>query len=117
MVIQYNACYLAGVFLSFYVQKIMRYSKTDLAFHYSWPERHKMNYTGTPSRRWFDPNNGQQLLFIINCFYDSIGLQSPEVGKRIEHLIYTQMPLEKMSELTVFKWLSGIYPYHAERYP
>lgn len=93
----------------------MRYIKENLVYRYSWPDASTSGYTGAPSRRWFDPNNGSQLLFIINCFYDSIGLQSPEVGKRLEHLINTQMPLEKMSEITVFKWLQGIYPYHADR--
>jgi hypothetical protein len=91
----------------------MRYIKEDLVQQYNWPPENASIYTGTPSRRIFDRDNGNQVLFIINCFYESIGLGSVSAGKRLEQLISTQLPPEMKSELAVFNWLKGIYLYHS----
>lgn len=91
----------------------MIYLKEHLIHQYEWPAQLQVNYTGTPSRRLFDRGNGLQVLFIINCFYSSIGLNSTQTGKLLEELIYSQMPAEIRSELAVFNWLKGIYLYHS----
>jgi hypothetical protein len=90
----------------------MRYIKENLVNQYNWPAENATMYTGTPSRRIFDRGNGNQVLFIINCFYDSIGLGSANAGQKLEELINTQLPPEMKSELAVFNWLKGIYLYH-----
>lgn len=92
----------------------MKYLKEHLVHQYSWPHHTASIYTGMPSRRLFDPYNGVQVLFIINCFYDLIGLTSIQAGRKLEKLIYTQLPAEIKSELAVFNWLKGIYLYHAD---
>jgi hypothetical protein len=92
----------------------MKYVKENLVRQYNWPSESASMYTGTPSRRFFDPSNGNQILFIINCFYDSIGLFSHNSGKKLEELISTQLPPEMKSELAVFNWLKGIYLYHSD---
>ena len=91
----------------------MKYLKEYLAYEYNWQAPIASQYAGTPSRRLFDPSNGAQVLFIINCFYDSIGLNSIHVGKRLEELINSQLPPEMKSELAVFNWLKGIYLSYA----
>lgn len=87
----------------------MKYLKEYLVYEYNWKALVASKYEGAPSRRVFDPSNGAQILFIINCFYDSFGLTSIGVGKRLEELICSQLPPEMKSELTVFNWLKGIY--------
>lgn len=92
----------------------MKYLKEHLVHAYNWPEATPRTFSGTPSRRRFDPDNGEQLLFIINCFYESTGLTTPEIGLQLERLINTRLPLEVMSEVTVFNWLKGVFVYHKE---
>jgi hypothetical protein len=92
----------------------MKYLKEYLVLQYNWPPENATMYTGMPSRRFFDPCNGNQILFIINCFYESIGLLSANTGKKLEELISTQLPPEMKSELAVFNWLKGIYLYSPE---
>ncbi|WP_276483435.1 hypothetical protein [Paraflavitalea pollutisoli] len=91
----------------------MKYLKEHLVHAYNWSGPGAISFAGAPSRRRFDPDNGEQLLFIINCFYESIGLTAPEIGQQLERLINTQLPLEVMSEVTVFNWLKRAYMYQA----
>jgi hypothetical protein len=92
----------------------MKYLKEHLSYSYNWPHGGDPLFTGVPSRRMFDRDNGFQVLFIINCFYESIGVTTPQAGNKIEKLINMQLPLEVKSELSVFNWLKGIYLYHSE---
>lgn len=92
----------------------MKYLKEDLIGQYDWSAENTSMYTGLPSRRIFDRGNGNQMLFIINCFYESIGLLSVTAGKKLEELIRTQLPPDVRSELAVFNWLKGMYLYHAD---
>lgn len=89
----------------------MVYLKEHLIHQYEWPVQLQVNYTGAPSRRLFDRDNGLQVLFIINCFYESLGLTAQHIGEKLEQLIYSQLPLEMKSELAVFNWLKGVYLY------
>ena len=91
----------------------MKYTKDYLVRQYNWPPENATMYTGTPSRRIFDPENGNQVLFIINCFCDSIGLMSSNAGEKLEELISTQLPPDMKSELAVFNWLKGVYLYQS----
>lgn len=91
----------------------MLYLKEHMTYQYDWLPQTASRYTGSPSRRLFDPRNGIQVLFIINSFCQSIGLTSIGDGRKLEELIYTQLPEDMKSELTVFNWLKGIYLYYA----
>jgi hypothetical protein len=93
----------------------LKYLKEFLVGQYNWPVENGTMYTGVPSRRIFDRSNGNQILFIINCFYDSIGYNSDNTGKKLEELISTQLPQEMKSELAVFNWLKGVYMYQSEQ--
>ena len=92
----------------------MQYLKEHMAFQYDWLPDAASRYTGSPSRRLFDPHNGAQVLFIINCFIESIGLNSLNESRKMEELIYTQLPVEMKSEVSVFNWLKDIYLYYAD---
>ena len=91
----------------------MSYSKEQMLHDYYWTDSISAVYTGSPSRRLFDPKNGVQVLFIINCFCDSLGLASEKEYRNLEELIHSQLPADTKSELAVFNWLKGIYLYHA----
>ncbi len=89
------------------------FQREHLDYQYNWSNECGNLYKGIPSRRLFDLNNGAQVLFIINCFCQSIGLPSTFTGKKIEKLIHWQLPSDMKSELSVFNWLKGVYLYHS----
>jgi hypothetical protein len=89
------------------------FQKEQLAYQYNWSDECGSLFKGIPSRRLFDLKNGFQVLFIINCFYQSIGLTSASTGQKIERLIQSQLPSDMKSELSVFNWLKGVYLYHS----
>ncbi len=92
----------------------MYFSKEHLVNdHYNWLTTLKESlYTGAPGRRLFDRFNGDQVLFIINCFGESIGKLTLDDGRKMEELISTQLPENTRSEVAVFNWLRGIYLYY-----
>lgn len=92
----------------------MKYLKEHLVYEYNWKAQVTSQYEGTPSRRLFDPSNGAQMLFIINCFYEWVGPTSVLVVKRLEELICSQLPPEMKSELAVFNWLKGVYLHYSD---
>jgi len=84
----------------------MHFSKEHLDGSYHWtPETESPMFDGTASRRLFDRNHGNQVLFIINLILDISGNFSIERGREIEQLIINRLPFSKSSELTVFNWL------------
>ncbi|TDX01454.1 hypothetical protein [Dinghuibacter silviterrae] len=89
----------------------MLYSKDDLTHKdYEWEKPPgKVVYSGSPTRRAFDPFNGEQVLFVINTFCTSItGITIAEVEK-IESLLRDKLPLGPRSEISVVRWLELIY--------
>ena len=88
----------------------MTFSKEDLASeHYTWSNNpDSVLFTGQPSRRVFDRFNGDQVLFLIN-FYGSMAEKfTVQEGRRIEDLIFNQLPSDAKSEMAVFNWLRGL---------
>lgn len=83
----------------------MNFQKRDLVHtHYRWANGEHI-FKGQPSRRSFDKNNGDQVLFIIN-FYASLDDQfTLHEGKAIEQKIYSDMPEAAKSEISVYNWL------------
>ncbi|MDB5232153.1 MAG: hypothetical protein JWN76_2958 [Chitinophagaceae bacterium] len=82
------------------------------SYHWS-PDANNKSVSGDPARRYFDKNNGEQILFIINCFGESIGKLSVNDGRRLEELILKELPSDMKSELAVFNWLKGKYLYYS----
>ncbi len=62
-------------------------------------------FTGEPTRRTFDPFNGEQVLFVINVFCKLIGRDTIADGKRIESLLREHLPPDVRSEVSVIRWL------------
>ena len=82
--------------------------------HYDWENQAAHTcLTNEPDRRCFDRLNGNQVLFIINYFGKSLGRLTLHDGRKIEELIFTQLPLTIKSELSVFNWLREIYLYYS----
>lgn len=71
--------------------------------HYSW--LNEGNYTGDPSRRRFNPSDGNQILFIINSCATLVEEFTLNDGQKIEEMIYQKLPIGIKSEISVFKWL------------
>lgn len=93
----------------------MHFLKEHLAgHHYYWNTISDTTaFTGTPGRRLFDPFNGQQVLYIINYFGQSIGILTEEAGRTLEEMMLKQLPEEVKSEVAVFNWLRVQYLYHS----
>lgn len=71
-------------------------------------------FSGEPRRRLFDRLNGDQVLYMINFFAESIGNFSVQHGQKLEALISTQLPDDLRSEIAVFNWLRGVYMYQMQ---
>jgi hypothetical protein len=88
----------------------MPFLKKDLLkSHYNWDSQRMMfMFTGQPSRRQFDRFNGEQVLFIIN-FYSSVSDKtSLKEGHEMEEMIFSKLPLDARSEISVFNWLRNV---------
>ena len=71
--------------------------------NYTWTD--EFVFDGTPSRRLFDRNNGNQILFIINLYASQAKMFSQNDVSRVESKLLNQMPEEIKSEISVLKWL------------
>ncbi|MDB5230822.1 MAG: hypothetical protein JWN76_1627 [Chitinophagaceae bacterium] len=81
--------------------------------NYDWHEDYNpAKFAGTPDRRLFDRFDGNQLLYMINSFGESIGNLTVDDGQRIEKMILTELPLDIKSQIGVFNWLKGRYLYY-----
>jgi len=91
----------------------MEFTKQHLiSNHYHWSAGTKHHsIPNTPDRRLFDRLDGNQILYIINFFGDSVGNLTVDDGQRIEDLIIKQLPRDLKSEVAVFNWLRGRYLY------
>ncbi len=84
----------------------MLFSKDHLKGYYEWvTETERYLFSGSPTRRLFNNNNGDQMLLIINSFAALSENFSIEEGRDVENLINNHLPLTVQSELTVFRWL------------
>ncbi len=89
----------------------MNYVKKDMLFaHYRWLDNtyHDSIFTGEPSRRIFDPHNGNQVLFLINYYISILGKSSIHEARALESSIAHKLPDDTKSERSVFKWLMDI---------
>lgn len=75
--------------------------------HYHWgtEEDTSMLFSGEPSRRSFDPFNGNQVLFLINCYASAKGQFSLNDAHILERLLVYQLPPEIKSERSVYQWI------------
>ena len=83
----------------------MRFLKEHLGpGNYEWDNQ--LIYNGDPSRRLYNRNNGNQLLFVINHFAESTQSFGIEKGVMIQEMLSRQLPVDAKSEISVIKWLN-----------
>jgi len=70
---------------------------------YNWTD--EFIFDGTPSRRLFNRQNGNQLLFIINLYASQSDKFSEDHVQRIEDMLVNKLPEEIKSEISVLNWL------------
>ena len=85
----------------------MWFLKEHLTGEYQWNA--SAQYTGTPTRRKFDRTNGEQILFLINLYGSLAQKVTIRDGMKMEELLLNQLPLQSMSEMSVFNWLREMY--------
>lgn len=87
----------------------MLFSRADMKFvHYRWDtdeEPASLVYSGEPSRREFDPFNGNQVLFLINCYGEANGGITQREAHRMETMLAHELPETLRSERSVFNWI------------
>jgi len=83
----------------------MRFIKEHLSAenNYNWTD--EFIFDGTPSRRLFDRQNGNQVLFIINLYALQNDKFSEDQVPRIEEMLVNKLPEEIKSEISVLNWL------------
>jgi len=77
-------------------------------YNYSWTN--ESTFIGMASRRVYDRYNGNQLLFILNLYASSIEGFTVNMGLEIEDRLVNQLPIGKMSEISVLHWLNQTAP-------
>ncbi|HEV7779703.1 MAG TPA: hypothetical protein VGO58_00475 [Chitinophagaceae bacterium] len=83
----------------------MQFLKEHLApGNYEW--NNDLVYNGDVSRRLFNRNNGEQLLFIINQYAAPKEQFDIEEGVKVQELIKNQLPVDAKSERSVLQWLN-----------
>lgn len=86
----------------------MQFKKQDLAgTHYIWNDGQHI-FSGEPTRRRFDKNNGDQVLFLINFYVSLAGQVSLYEGRAIEQSITLDLPDTARSEVSAFNWIRRI---------
>jgi hypothetical protein len=87
----------------------MAFLKPDMRFvHYRWitdEQPASEVYQGEPTRRPFDPFNGDQVLFLINYYDTVVGGLTIKQARALESKLAYQLPMEIKSERSVFSWL------------
>ena len=83
----------------------MSFSKEHLSSgnNYNWTD--EFIFDGTPSRRLFDRQNGNQLLFIINLYASQTDKFSEHHVRGIEEMLVNKLPEQVKSEISVLNWL------------
>jgi hypothetical protein len=71
--------------------------------NYEWSN--DLVYNGEPSRRLYNRNNGNQLLFVINSFASLKASFDTKQAVLIQDLLTHQLPVEAKSEKSVLQWL------------
>ena len=87
----------------------MTFEKKDLDFaNYQWmdnEDKGNAQFFGEPSRRYFDPTNGNQMLFLINYVASILPSFSLRDAHTLESLIAERLPTDLKSEKSVFNWM------------
>lgn len=87
----------------------MQILKEDLSFtHYRWGTDQgafMTTFSGEPSRRIFDPQNGNQVLFLINYYASVVTQFTVKEAQFIESQIVHNLPPELKSERSVYTWI------------
>lgn len=80
--------------------------------HYRWTDADNAGsiFIGEPSRRIFDPYNGNQVLFLINYYISVTERYSISEARVIESRIAYKLPLSTKSERSVLNWLIAEIP-------
>jgi hypothetical protein len=83
----------------------MLFSKEHLSSsnNYNWTD--EFIFDGTPSRRLFDRQIGNLLLFIINLYASQSDKFSEDHVQRLEHMLVNKLPEQVKSEISVLNWL------------
>lgn len=81
----------------------MQFTKTDLFVkHYMWSDK-KNIFSGNPSKRKFNKNNGSQVLFIINLYAAREYSATHADLLQLELFIAYRVSESSISEISVFK--------------
>lgn len=63
-------------------------------------------YNGDVSRRLFNRNNGDQVLFLINQYAAPKDKFNIEEGIQVQRMLKLELPVEAKSEKSVLQWLN-----------
>ncbi len=89
----------------------MSFQREDMEVdYYKWDENPDQQlFSGEPSRRLFNRYNGDQVLFIINCYGALSEKFTTSQAKEIELEIINHLPLDAKSEISVLNWIRSLY--------
>ncbi len=83
--------------------------KRDLMHRYEWRDyrENAQEVSGQPDETPFDPNDGHQVLYMINTFAEYYDFPWRTSGLMAESILKDALPDELSSQILVMAWLRG----------
>ena len=82
------------------------FSKSDLHYSYEWTTgENDPRLNGEPDHSPFNPNEGREVLYLINHFGKKHKAEVPVIGSKAEQLIKVGLPTDIQTQKEAAKWL------------
>src|SRR5687767_11809621 len=86
---------------------MLLFTKSDMAYTYRWmyrPEQHSHFPLG-PDYRFFNRNEGYEVLFVINEYLVNKDLHNTKSGKKLEKMLHDHLPHRDFNHTDLFRWI------------
>ncbi|MFO7982364.1 MAG: hypothetical protein R6V08_02840 [Desulfuromonadales bacterium] len=83
------------------------FSKSDLAYDYSWTaiDEDDPKVSGEPDSTQFNRKEGYEVLYLINRLAEGWGFNRKESGRELEKMINLSLPEDVRSQEDVKQWI------------
>lgn len=82
------------------------FARPDLHYSYEWTtEENDPRLHGEPDHSLFNPNEGREVLYVINQFGKKHKAEVPVIGIKAERLIKVGLPAEIRTQKEAVQWL------------
>lgn len=89
------------------------FTKSDLFYNYRWTTNEgDPRLAGEPDDSYFNPEEGFEILYLINSFGIRNKAEVPVIGNKAERMIKSGLPQTIRSQADVMKWLEENWSHY-----